>query len=114
MILGKHAAFVTGGGTVVGGQSALGARRSGRPSPSAAAGKPSSRPWPRERPGFSRSQRIVTDEAAMAGLYAEAEETPGPFDIVVAMPAARKAARRIRRRSPTGSARSISNLTDRS
>ncbi|HET6220664.1 MAG TPA: SDR family NAD(P)-dependent oxidoreductase, partial [Dongiaceae bacterium] len=83
MILGKHA-LVTGGGTGVGRAIALALAEAGVSVTICGRRKAKLEAVAGENARIFPIAADVTDEAAMAGLYAEAEELRGPFDIVVA------------------------------
>ena len=83
MILGKHA-LVTGGGTGVGRAIALALAEAGVSVTICGRRKAKLEAVAGENARIFPIAADVTDEAAMTGLYAEAEELRGPFDIVVA------------------------------
>ena len=83
MIRGKHA-LVTGGGTGVGRAIALALADTGVAVTICGRRKAKLEAVAGENARIFPIAADITDEAAMAGLYAEAEELRGPFDIVVA------------------------------
>ena len=83
MILGKHA-LVTGGGTGVGRAIALALAEAGVSVTICGRRKAKLEAVAGENARIFPIAADVTDEAAMIGLYTEAEELRGPFDIVVA------------------------------
>jgi NAD(P)-dependent dehydrogenase (short-subunit alcohol dehydrogenase family) len=83
MISGKHA-LVTGGGTGVGRAIALALAEAGVSVTICGRRKAKLEAVAGENARIFPIAADVTDEAAMTGLYAEAEELRGPFDIVVA------------------------------
>ena len=83
MIAGKHA-LVTGGGTGVGRAIALALAEAGVSVTICGRRKAKLEAVAGENARIFPIAADVTDEAAMTGLYAEAEELRGPFDIVVA------------------------------
>jgi NAD(P)-dependent dehydrogenase (short-subunit alcohol dehydrogenase family) len=83
MIVGKHA-LVTGGGTGVGRAVALALAEAGVAVTVCGRRKAQLETVAGENSRISAITADVTQEAAMAALYAEAESARGPFDIVVA------------------------------
>ena len=83
MITGKHA-LVTGGGTGVGRAVALALAEAGAAVTICGRRQEQLASVAHENDRIFAIAADVTDEAAMAALYAEAEKARGPFDIVIA------------------------------